>query len=731
MFIKPTQYGHAYESITRSARIAQTQGLSTCPVLLISSMDVDALCGCKMLQCLLKQDSIKYRVIPVSGWKELSKVADQIRDPNSGYKEVLLLNLGGQVNLWEFFNLPSRVRLHVIDSHRPYALENVFQSGIDSLNEDEDPEEAPEIVVWDDGHVNEDLQEEKNAFEAIRYMPESDSDNSDEDSSEDELGIGYGRRAEEEEEDDDDEEDDGKKSDEDGSIKSNGERSQKRKKKSAKSRKQQAGLTRRERHRFRARLQKYDDSGTSFGQSVASQIYLLVTLKNAEDNELLWLAIIGLTYQFTSSLIDRETYDAQVTLFRREVERINILPRDVGSTQSCQVKLLGPDDRNIRLSEELRFTLFRHWNLYDSMFHSGYVAGKLKLWREKGRKNLQGFFAKMGISLLQCQQSYTHMDMDLKRTLTEKVESIAPEYGLFELSFPSFVRAYGYQSVLSASDCIECISAILEVATGVKLDFQSLHGGHGTVSIDDQGQTGTLWDGGKGVRRWTELNDNSSKPQTAMEKENRAADGSRPPGESSEASKKQKEEVWWVQNFWIASDALSTDPSILRAALPLSMALHKSIIRQGTSMLDKQSIKTLRSFRLAVIKEGPDLHVFNHPATLTRLGLWLVDAVRDLIGPGGQQSKNTNGQSTKKSPPVKSFPFVIASLDDARDCYLVVGVNGAIQYGDVRKNKFGAVFQEAAHISGARARHDRFEECIIEVRKDDLMNFVQKLHLSL
>jgi hypothetical protein len=28
---------------------------------------------------------------------------------------------------------------------------------------------------------------------------------------------------------------------------------------------------------------------------------------------------------------------------------------------------------------------------------------------------------------------------------------------------------------------------------------------------------------------------------------------------------------------------------------------------------------------------------------------------------------------------------VIASLDDVRDCYLVVGVNGAMQYGDVRK----------------------------------------------
>lgn len=101
-------------------------------------------------------------------------------------------------------------------------------------------------------------------------------------------------------------------------------------------------------------------------------------------------------------------------------------------------------------------------------------------------------------------------------------------------------------------------------------------------------------------------------------------------------------------------------------------------------MLDKQAIKTLRSFRLGVIKDGPDLHVFSHPATLTRLGVWLVDAVRDLIGPNSKAP-----DAAKKK--VKSFPFVIASLDEARDCYLVVGVNGATQYGDVRKKSVGVV----------------------------------------
>lgn len=111
----------------------------------------------------------------------------------------------------------------------------------------------------------------------------------------------------------------------------------------------------------------------------------------------------------------------------------------------------------------------------------------------------------------------------------------------------------------------------------------------------------------------------------------------------------------------------------MRRALVLSMALHRSVIRQGISMLDKQSIRTLRTFRLAIVREGPDVAVFAHPATLGRLAVWLVDAIRDLV-PKDDKLKRRKG-----------LPFVAACLDERRDAYLVVGVNGATEYGDVRK----------------------------------------------
>ena len=106
------------------------------------------------------------------------------------------------------------------------------------------------------------------------------------------------------------------------------------------------------------------------------------------------------------------------------------------------------------------------------------------------------------------------------------------------------------------------------------------------------------------------------------------------------------------------------------------MALHRAIIRQGISILDKQAIKTLRSFRFCIIKEGPDLPVFAHPATLSRLGTWLVDAVRDLL----EGSNSAAGKAR-----VKALPFILAALDEKRDAFLVVGITGAAEYGDVRK----------------------------------------------
>lgn len=46
--------------------------------------------------------------------------------------------------------------------------------------------------------------------------------------------------------------------------------------------------------------------------------------------------------------------------------------------------------------------LYRHWNLYDSMYYSRYIATNLGIWKQNGRKKLDTLLAKMGLPLDEC-----------------------------------------------------------------------------------------------------------------------------------------------------------------------------------------------------------------------------------------------------------------------------------------------------------------------------------------
>jgi cell division control protein 45 len=143
------------------------------------------------------------------------------------------------------------------------------------------------------------------------------------------------------------------------------------------------------------------------------------------------------------------------------------------------------------------------------------------------------------------------MDMSLKRSLPEKLDAIAPEYGLVELSYPSFTRTFGFQlASLSAADAVEGLCALLEAAVGVRMEVEK-EGGRG----------GGEWFGG--TRMWNVgggVGVGSREANAAVggteDKENvnprRGATAQDPPSETQE---KKKEQAWHVTNFWIAYDA--------------------------------------------------------------------------------------------------------------------------------------------------------------------------------
>ena len=232
-----------------------------------------------------------------------------------------------------------------------------------------------------------------------------------------------------------------------------------------------------------------------------------------------------------------------------------------------------------------------------------------------------------------------------------------------------------------------------------------------------------------------------------------------------------------------AYDALS-DPTALKAALPIAQHLHRAILRSGAILLEKKQIRHLRAFRMGVVKDGPDVQLFTHPGALTKLALWVAEAINQ---------KEADGKAT---------PLVLASLNEARGVYVVVGTGGGGGVIDWEKrkkrkekaelkakkteekqaerarrkrqraemlgededdieseeedeaeetedeaddddddddddeeraagrNRFGNAFQEVVDETNARVRIDSFEHCVVEVKKDDLSPFLEVLSVK-
>lgn len=179
--------------------------------------------------------------------------------------------------------------------------------------------------------------------------------------------------------------------------------------------------------------------------------------------------------------------------------------------------------------------------------------------------------------------------MDLKQMLRNKIEVVAPLYGLTDICFPSFTRSYGWECCLSASDVVYSLSTILETspAAAIRLGIEIEHR-HG--------------------------NDNDWKPTHLSSDTTELRCGRRD---------------WWMRNFYTAYDALKdTSPRIISQGLRLCMETQKAIVRQGTSVIDKRMVKLLKNFRFVNIRNTSELPMFQHPSSLTKLGLFLTDAYR-------------------------------------------------------------------------------------------------------
>ncbi|KAI1434453.1 CDC45-like protein [Xylaria sp. CBS 124048] len=841
------------------------------PVLILVALEPDALCACRILTRLLKHDYIPHKIHPVAGYGDLERtgqnlVAPMMETRGGSGGVVICLGVGGMVDMAAILGLETEgeessfngVEVWIIDSHRPWNLSNVFggfplestsdesssyQSRVPSgvlsgrIERSYKPGKGG-VVVFDDGDIEEGLNEERDAYLSLVDMPDVEDDgeaynDSDSESEQEpaekepEVRSGQKRKSWSDREDDSSDGEDHpprqrRRSNSSTPISDSPPRPAQRgliqlkdsaifsdgledrplsvppplppKPPSARVLRRRLLRMRRENEEV---LRRYYRMGTSYSEPISAMIYSLASELGREDNDLLWLTIVGVN---SMELYGRSSAGLAVTvrssdsrpingwmgvrgarirqLLRDEVRRLN--PPDLGTKDArlsaaesagiIPTTARSPEDTSIRLSPEPKFLLIRHWSLYDSMLHSPYLFSRLRIWSESGLKRLHKLLAKMGVSLVQCKQSYTHMDMMVKKELRTKLLKYASLYNLDDMVPAAdtdgrdragakdgwgFVRSWGWRATLSAQDVGVVIGALLEVGKNINL-------------VDDEGHV-----------RGSQAQDVEDDLGAAETQE-------------------------WISRFWDAYDALENIDA-LKAGLPTAQYLHRAIFRAGTSLIGKRQIKHLHAFRMCVIKDGPDVALFTHPAALTKLALWIGEAL-------AEQEKDANGKLAHGG---RGTPLVIASLNEQRGVYVVVGTGGGggpdlefldrqgakekqaakvakAQQRELRRknkekvreekraaraaanadndedeeetgseasdssdsdsdsdsesdtddeqerrkdrgyglNRFGNAFQDVISETNARVRIDSFENCVVEVQKEDLSGFLESLSMK-
>ena len=464
----------------------------------------------------------------------------------------------------------------------------------------------------------------------------------------------------------------------------------------------------------------YYASGTYHGMHASGVAYNMASQLGRSVNDFLWYAIIGLTFQFINQQVTLVRYIELVTEYREEVARLAMREgreseniRSVFSTNDDGAKrrpaategedpeseideedLFGEnprkkptkvsgskrnqtgvaaDDSSVQYHEEFRLMLLTHWSLFESMFHSEYVATKLGIWKEKGRQRLTNLLVKMGFPQKESKQWYKEMNVSYKKIIRPKLLELAPRYNMPDLLFPSFKKNFGHRSCMSSSDVVYSLTALLdggvtwiqkhgmgsyESIIGVttahgassRRSMQQSHGsilsfsGGGFVDEDDpsgadSGQVGvgvgTKTSAGNVVMHiWDEIRDyrlqqqGDSLPvgQDEGKKGNEAASETNPAETNAQPD--------WMRNFYSALDALD-NINLLQHGVLLAIHFQRLLVRTGTMLLDKKGVQTLKKFHMVPLKqlasdvmlgEGESVMIGRSIPVLHRLTGFLMDA---------------------------------------------------------------------------------------------------------
>jgi cell division control protein 45 len=370
-------------------------------ILIMCALDVDAICACKILQFLLESHNLQYSVAPVASIDNLWKSFEEYRN---SVDTIIFINFGNLINIPKLLKPAENLIFYVIDSHRPINVHNYYKN--------------PQVKLYINKHEETlNIPPEHKIF-LKRNGSEHGADDDEDEAAELELLTAEARNL---------------------TTKQLEERRELRRK----IMKKQKLLFEYEEFHF-------------YNRSVALIMYDLANFLAKNNNYLLWLGIIGVTYQLKSDKIDS-------SMFEHEAEKII---RYKSRNQVSNNHARGSKWR-IEWEVDLQLELYRRWTVFDSLCHSPLTMCKFKLWNDKGISDLHEFMVTCGLKTSATKQQYAAMDMEFRKGLTTSVSDIClgdlrHKYNLENLVTRAFVVYAGFKKCFCANDFVLGVRALLE-----------------------------------------------------------------------------------------------------------------------------------------------------------------------------------------------------------------------------------------------------------------------------
>ena len=440
------------------------------------------------------------------------------------------------------------------------------------------------------------------------------------------------------------------------------------------------------------RLQEYY-AGTYFGYPACYAAIMISIQMNKETNDSLWLFIISVTYHFLFSHITNEQYDKLYFEFKKYVISLsqNYYKDEnkkrkrkndevlIGEEENkdpyadLEVKSNNREVKSIMIDYDYKLFLYRHWTLYDSILYSNYTLKNLNTYKEEGQREIQKILAYIGIPLDEAKQKFSYMKNEYKNLFKEKILDVSRKFDMKDIIFNSFLYQFDQKTQVSASDIVYCASSLLEYPFNISL-----------------------------------LEEHRSDDNFDQEEKKSSKEDNKSYYSSNNIDYK-------YNNFWHCYNFLSfKETKNLEISLNLSMNFQKAMVNIGTTI---KRIVPVKNFRWSIISNemNDDLKYFQHPLSLEKLALFVVETQNAKIKNSKNQSQNVNK------------PYVLALLNNVKNTYLVAGVLSPSLQDEKEKNTFPIRFRLAASKINAKLIFNNFNDSIIEIPQENYMAFIEEL----